>query len=224
MRRDRRRSPSAAPLRSAARPRAACPTPERARHRQRPAERLHAVGQSAQAGAAGRVSPAEAVVGNAHDQPRGRSAATPIRAPDASAYLATLAKPSEHTKNAAASCGPGKRRRGTSRTTGTAAWSASSPSAAGGRARSAPEDARPVRTAQDRRARRRARPRARRSARARLALPAGASAERSVDTSLRPRSAPPRNCSRRRRRCSSPASTSRRREAATSRTRAATSA
>ena len=45
-------------------------------------------------------------------------AATAIRTPDASAYFATFARPSEHTKKAAASCGPGKRRSGTSRTTG----------------------------------------------------------------------------------------------------------
>ena len=39
---------------------------------------------------------------------RGPIAATAIRTPDASAYFATLARPSEHTKKAAASCGRGK--------------------------------------------------------------------------------------------------------------------
>ena len=38
----------------------------------------------------------------------------------AAAYLATFARPSEQTKNAAASCVDGKRRSATARVTGTA--------------------------------------------------------------------------------------------------------
>ena len=131
-RRDRSRSsPSviSAPVGSSAVSRV--PPPGRAVDGQRAAERLHAVGESAQARAARRVRPAAAVVGDPHDEPRAGRVDVDSRARDASAYLATLARPSEHTKYAAASCGAGKRSRGHVEDDRDAAWSASSPSADG---------------------------------------------------------------------------------------------
>ena len=93
-----------------------------ARDREPAAEGLDAVGQPPQPGAAGRIRASPAVVGDPHDERVVRTSVTWIEAPEASAYLATLASASEQTKYAAASCGAGNRRGGTSTLTGTAAW------------------------------------------------------------------------------------------------------
>ena len=88
------------------------PAPARAVHAQRAAQRLDAVGQPAQARAARRVGARRApssATRTTSPLVRRRTAMSRARAP---AYLATFARPSEQTKNAAASCAGGKRPRG----------------------------------------------------------------------------------------------------------------
>ena len=90
------------------------PPPARALDAQPPAERLDAVRETAQAGAAPRVRATDAVVGDATRQlvlRRGRPRCAPATR---AAYLATFASASEQTKYATSSCAGAKRPSGTS--------------------------------------------------------------------------------------------------------------
>ena len=74
------------------------PAPGGLTTRQPPVERLDAVGQPAQARAAGLVGAADAVVGDLDDRVGGRAARRARCAAVACAYLATLVSASEATK------------------------------------------------------------------------------------------------------------------------------